>query len=793
MSSRDFGLIQIFSTQATRDKLVFHVGSDSFNLGAGTLGSNNTITWVNSGLSWTAADTVSLSIAANTAPDAPTNLTATPGDGRLTLSWDTPADGGSAITGYEDRRSADGGTNWSPDWTALALSGAATTSFTVTGLANGTAYTFEVRAVNAVGKGTAASATATPVSPTAPLTMPPPGALVSNYAQTEDATRGTAGPTGTEQHALAQSIRLASSAQAQTLGSVVLSVAGAVPTATLTVSLHAQGSSNQPGTKLADLTGAAGVTDGNNTFTAPANTELMSDTGYWFVVQATGAQVALRTTASNSEDAGSATGWSIGDRSRKRSQDADSWSSSDSSLLLAVYGSATPAPAPTVTDVDITSTPAADDNYQTGETIQVTVTFDKAVTVDDTNGTPRIELWIRLGQTRWADFASGSGMTALVFEYEVAAGDESKSDGIGYDPNVLELNGGTIRDDAGNDAVLDHGSGDLDSSQRVNYALPAFVEAETSTDGTQVILTFDEALRDNRSLLRDFAVKADGTAVPMTVLDNAVVSGRTMTLKLNTAVTAGQTVTVSYTRRSDGDGNIEDLARNKAESFTDQPVTNRVGTDAPDLVASAETDGLYDILVTFGSAIEHGALPSREAFRATMDGREITAVQLTPVCGDRRCGPGEAYTTLRVTIARPFFRGETVTLDYRRSEARDPLTTTGGAEQPAFVGRAVENRSTWTGKPTLTVEHVPGSERATEADDFAWYRVRAHGAGRIWTDGPPEGGVEVDFKYEWAGGGSNPSLSTTQLARMMPRPTGTATGTGTGGWTFGRAPPTGVR
>ena len=381
MSSRDFGLIQIFSTQATRDKLVFHVGSDSFNLGAGTLGSNNTITWVNSGLSWTAADTVSLSIAANTAPDAPTNLTATPGDGRLTLSWDTPADGGSAITGYEDRRSADGGTNWSPDWTALALSGAATTSFTVTGLANGTAYTFEVRAVNAVGKGTAASATATPVSPTAPLTMPPPGALVSNYAQTEDATRGTAGPTGTEQHALAQSIRLASSAQAQTLGSVVLSVAGAVPTATLTVSLHAQGSSNQPGTKLADLTGAAGVTDGNNTFTAPANTELMSDTGYWFVVQATGAQVALRTTASNSEDAGSATGWSIGDRSRKRSQDADSWSSSDSSLLLAVYGSATPAPAPTVTDVDITSTPAADDNYQTGETIQVTVTFDKAVTV----------------------------------------------------------------------------------------------------------------------------------------------------------------------------------------------------------------------------------------------------------------------------------------------------------------------------------------------------------------------------------------------------------------------------
>ena len=48
-------------------------------------------------------------------PAAPVAFAASPGDGEGTLSWSIPADNGLALTGYEVRRSTDGGTSWLPD------------------------------------------------------------------------------------------------------------------------------------------------------------------------------------------------------------------------------------------------------------------------------------------------------------------------------------------------------------------------------------------------------------------------------------------------------------------------------------------------------------------------------------------------------------------------------------------------------------------------------------------------------------------------------------------------------
>ena len=102
------------------------------------------------------------------APAAPMNLSATPDDGQVTLSWANPAN--NTITKYQYRRKTDTGTYGS--WTDIPNSGDTTTSYTVTGLTNGTQYTFEVRAVNAGGNGAASSVTATPaLAPTAPTNL----------------------------------------------------------------------------------------------------------------------------------------------------------------------------------------------------------------------------------------------------------------------------------------------------------------------------------------------------------------------------------------------------------------------------------------------------------------------------------------------------------------------------------------------------------------------------------------------------------------------------------------------
>ena len=93
-------------------------------------------------------------------PDRP-SLSALSGSGQVTLSWTTPNDNGSPITHYEYRQSDDG-TTWNPDWTQIPGSNAQMTQYPIDNLTNGTTYTFEVRAVNAVGAGEAAQVSVAP-------------------------------------------------------------------------------------------------------------------------------------------------------------------------------------------------------------------------------------------------------------------------------------------------------------------------------------------------------------------------------------------------------------------------------------------------------------------------------------------------------------------------------------------------------------------------------------------------------------------------------------------------------
>ena len=100
------------------------------------------------------------------APDAPTGLEAArAGDGNVKLSWDAP-ESGANITRHEYRYKT--GTGAYPEtWTDIADSAPGETNedgYTVTGLTNEIAHTFQLRAVNAAGGGTAVEAD--PVTPT---------------------------------------------------------------------------------------------------------------------------------------------------------------------------------------------------------------------------------------------------------------------------------------------------------------------------------------------------------------------------------------------------------------------------------------------------------------------------------------------------------------------------------------------------------------------------------------------------------------------------------------------------
>jgi predicted phage tail protein len=81
-----------------------------------------------------------------TKPGLPNGLTASPGNGKITLSWKAPgSDGGTGISGYEIYRGTSPGAESGTPVNASLVAG---TSFTVTGLTNGTRYYFTVAAVN---------------------------------------------------------------------------------------------------------------------------------------------------------------------------------------------------------------------------------------------------------------------------------------------------------------------------------------------------------------------------------------------------------------------------------------------------------------------------------------------------------------------------------------------------------------------------------------------------------------------------------------------------------------------
>ena len=393
-------------------------------------------------------------------------------------------------------------------------------------------------------------------------------------------------------------------------------------------------------------------------------------------------------------------------------------------------------PAIVAGGVQVTSTPrAASDTYGPGETIELTVTFDKAVTVDTTGGTPRIQF--RLGPPRtdrWAAYSGGSGNTALTFTYEVQSGD-TDSNGIWLPKNELQLQSGTIRDAATNtaDAILDYARAGLQSGHNVDGSL-----TNTPAGPIPTLQCSNDDSREYNGNARFGAVLEISPAAVGPIVMNAIqVTNPTKYFvarlgvaplgELVTRTDLYNDVTDAVTRNNvpyeDARGQFSLQVR--ADSFTSADgVYNEASNilrfafhplaTMPDANAAHGTDGTIDFTVTLDAVDD---CRSVTVDWATADGTATAGEDYAAASGTLTFGPGETSKTIRVALLDTADVDGAETFSVQLGNASD--ITLDDAEAIGTISGVKAANVAATGQPTVTGTARVGEMLTASASDIA--------------------------------------------------------------------------
>lgn len=136
------------------------------------------------------------------------------------------------------------------------------------------------------------------------------------------------------------------------------------------------------------------------------------------------------------------------------------------------------AVVPVVASVSVPS----DGTYITGQNLDFTVNFSENMVVDTTGGVPRIAVTLDTGGTVYADYVSGSGGSALVFRLTAASG-QLDSNGVTLG-SAIQLNGGTLRDTAGNDTLVTLNNIASTANVNIDGVAPTVVSVTTPANGS---------------------------------------------------------------------------------------------------------------------------------------------------------------------------------------------------------------------------------------------------------------------------------------------------------------------
>ena len=285
-----------------------------------------------------------------------------------------------------------------------------------------------------------------------------------------------------------------------------------------------------------------------------------------------------------------------------------------------------------ITAVAFTSQPTG--NYASiGGHVEITLSFSENATV---TGTPRVRLSGFTGQTRHANYHSGTGTKKLVFRYTLADGDSSGTTNVSVPANGLQLNGGTIRFGTAN-APAGHIS--LDSGKTAKVAAPSIelafaaptVDADQDGtnethklgDGISVRVRFTEPVSISGGATTDYqiVVTIGSTDHTLTLVGG---SGTANLLFGPHTVVAADSDTDGIVVKRDGSGNLVRLS-GAATIRSTANGNDAVLTAAADLGVRADPDHATPLVLVRGT----NALPTGANFTVTTNKDVDLAFALT--------------------------------------------------------------------------------------------------------------------------------------------------------------------
>jgi hypothetical protein len=387
--------------------------------------------------------------------------------------------------------------------------------------------------------------------------------------------------------------------------------------------------------------------------------------------------------------------------------------------------------------LDVTAM-TADGFYNAGDTISITVTFTKAVTVDTTGGTPTLAL----GDGATATYAGGSGSATLVFTYTIAGGENSAD--LDYaSTSALSLNGGTIKDSAGShlDAALTlatpGASGSLGSNKNivVDTTAPTIafsnlaLSSDTGTSGTDFITS-----TASQTITATLSGAPAGTDVVYGSLDGGAtwtdvtskVAGTTLTWNGVTLNAGTGTLKLKVTDNAGNDGTVASQAYTldttaPAITFGNLALSNDTGTSGTDFITSSASQTVSATLsaAPAGTDIVWGSLDGGATWtnitskvsgttlswdNVTLSGANTLQFKVTDSAGNDGTVASQAYTldtaAPALTISNLALSSDTGTsgTDFITSTASQTITATlsGAPAGTDVVYGSLDGGTTWT-------------------------------------------------------------------------------------------------